>query len=402
MRPGTEHDLGQVVAHHRAAPGRRGRLAVEQRPFGRLHRHRPEAAFVVRHRRVQRQLDRVHAVGARHVERGVHRRRHLSRRARVVDHDRVALHYHRHLDADAGHVADGRQRHVVLVGAVGHLGDLRAQALLGAGADLLGERQQRLRVELVVLQHADEAATADVVGDDLRAQVAEHLVRRAHVGADDLADRLVELARPVELHHRQAQAFLEHVLGLGGGHAAADVEVVDDADRERHELLLVEDRGGHAQVVGMPGALPGVVGEQRVAVPEVLQREVLEEVAHHIRHHADEGRGGLGRVREEVALDVKEAAGEVVEVAHHRRVRSADEACGGFVRDRQHAVPEDLGEDRIELLHLRASCEARVTTRQPNLSTVSLSPRSITVVDSRSSMMAGPRTLLPGPRALRS
>ncbi len=91
---------------------------------------------------------------------------------------------------------------------------------------------------------------------DLRLQVALVLLGHADVGQHHIEQRLVQLARLVELVGRDPDAFLMDLGQLPrqrGRHRPTDVGVVDVADREGDELVLPEDRLPHVQV-GRVGA----------------------------------------------------------------------------------------------------------------------------------------------------
>ena len=91
----------------------------------------------------------------------------------------------------------------------------------------------------VLADELGELPLGDVAGRELRAQVAEHLHRQAHVLLDERHQRLVELARLVELERRDAQAFgvdLGRIGGVRPGDAPADVGVVAHRAGEREPL----------------------------------------------------------------------------------------------------------------------------------------------------------------------
>jgi hypothetical protein len=90
-----------------------------------------------------------------------------------------------------------------------------------------------------------ELLLGDMAGGELGAQVAEHLHRKPHVLLDEGHDRLVELARLVELERRDAQALgidLGRVRRIRSRDPAADIGVVADRAGEGEPLARVIER----------------------------------------------------------------------------------------------------------------------------------------------------------------
>src|SRR5207245_8819232 len=69
------------------------------------------------------------------------------------------------------------------------------------------------------------APRAELAGGDLRSQVTEARIRVAQIVADDLPERLVALARLVDLERAHLQAFAIDV--IGGGRAEALMHAAD-------------------------------------------------------------------------------------------------------------------------------------------------------------------------------
>ena len=124
--------------------------------------------------------------------------------------------------------------------AVGQLLERRARQALGV-VDRLAHVERGLPGS--VLRHQlGELLLGDVAGGELRAQVAEHLHRQAHVFLDEGHERLVQHAGLVHLERRDAQALgvdLGRVGGIRAGDAPADVGVVANGAGEREPLARV-------------------------------------------------------------------------------------------------------------------------------------------------------------------
>ncbi len=126
----------------------------------------------------------------RRVERAAHHRR----RAREVGDHLVAADRQVDGQLDVAHVDPVRVEVVgERRGAVGPARDLAAQQLLGVVEQAVHQRREPLRA--VARGELLQRAVADVARGDLRREVAEQLVRDAHVRAQDVEQRLVR-ARP--------------------------------------------------------------------------------------------------------------------------------------------------------------------------------------------------------------
>ena len=94
-----------------------------------------------------------------------------------------------------------------------------------AGMDKAGATAER-----EMRRVARESAMAERIVSELGrrmqlgAQIAENLLGNARIGADELEDGFVQLARLVELDDRNLQTLFEQVFRFEGGHAAAHVE----------------------------------------------------------------------------------------------------------------------------------------------------------------------------------
>ncbi len=227
---------------------------------------------------------------------------------------------------------------------------------------------------------------ADVVARHLRPQVADRLVRHAHVGADHPDERLVRLAAPHQVHDRDPDALLVDLVRAAAVDAAADVGRVAAGGEEGDHAAAVEDRRHDRHVVDLAGRLPGVVGDQHVARLERVGRVGVHEVAHAGGHRVDvAGRAGE-RLGHHVRVAVEHAAGEVLRLAHDRREGGAHQRHLLLVDDRQQPVPEHLEAQDVH--------HATVTTRFQRSSTDGAAAgaddeRRLALLDDRRALDAG-------------
>ena len=74
---------------------------------------------------------------------------------------------------------------------------------------------------------------ADLVAGGERIEIADHLVRLAHIGAQDPDQVEIDLALLRELHDRDLDAFLVDRLAVGAEAAPADIDDMRRAGEER-------------------------------------------------------------------------------------------------------------------------------------------------------------------------
>ena len=270
------------------------------------------------------------------------------RRSGIVDRDLVAG----HPDLDSDHdiivaARNLRQHRLVAVRPVGQRRDLAAQARLGAMDDLGPQRFQP--VEPILFEQCLQSAAADVVGDELGADIAQHLVRHADVGAHEVEHGLVQPACVEQLEDGDLQPLLVHVLRFERRHAPAHVEVVDDAQGVADDAIAMKDRGGDGDVDQVAARNPGIVGDDDVTRLEAVGRVLRDEVAQHLGDDAEEPRGGDGRVGQHLRVGIEQGAAEVVILLHRRGIGRAHQPGRRLVDDRDQAVPQDLDGDRVEL-----------------------------------------------------
>ena len=194
--------------------------------------------------------------------------------------------------------------------------------------------------------HADEPFAGGASARDLRGEVAEHRVGRAHVGADHGVQDLARLAALVELERRNPEAFLMHVARAGADAVAADIGVVNGRADIGDHFVAVEDRREHGNVEEMPGRKPGIVGDQHVAGDDAIV-ETPDQMGAGDRQRVDvAGRAGIG-LRHHAPAPVEQCAGEIAGLAHHRAEGDALQRLGALIDDADQVGPEDFQLDAV-------------------------------------------------------
>ncbi len=250
------------------------------------------------------------------------------------------------LIADGGR-ARQRDRRVVAIGdhAVGpcalrQLGDLGHDRGVGTRTDVLGERIERVELELV--HHLDQTLDADIIAGCERIDVADGVDRQPRVGANDRHQRFVDAALLQDLQERNVKPFHEDVGGVGAEADAADVHQMRGAREETNQAAFVKAGRGDDEVVGMAGAHPGIVGDVGIARFHALEPEVGDEVLHQFSHRIDMAwRAGDG-LGQHPALSVEDAGGKVPRLAHDRRERGAQQRLRLLLDHGDQPVPHDL------------------------------------------------------------
>ena len=93
--------------------------------------------------------------------------------------------------------------------------------------------------------------------DGLRVEIADCFFGRAHVGAHDRDQILVDLAADEELHDRDAQALFEDLARLGGEDTAADVGRVAGVGEVGDHATVDEDRREDGHIVDLAAVCQG-------------------------------------------------------------------------------------------------------------------------------------------------
>ena len=113
-----------------------------------------------------------------------------------------------------------------------------------------------------------QAGLGDGVGGELGVQVADKQVGHPSVQAHQLFQAAtVPILMPIPFGGRQAQTFRNHVrrAHVQARRAAAEVEVMGDAGRERDDRAIDEHRREDEDILQVLTALIGVVVDEKVA-----------------------------------------------------------------------------------------------------------------------------------------
>ena len=344
---------------------------------------------------VERAPDREGRIGVGVVEHHVDAVRARLRRAGEVDQDvaRVGIDGERALENDLG-AAGNVEPALAAIGAALELADRVPRGALGPRDYLV--RQRVDVVEPVPVAEDAQPLRADPSARYLRREVAHHLVRRAHVVADNVVQQRVGLARLVELRAGDPEPLLVNVARARADAVAADIGVVDGRSEESDRAALAEHRGQHRDVEEVAGRQPRVVGHQHVALGEVVGREGLDEMGARGGQRIDVARRPRHRLGDHPALAVEQRAGEVARLAHHRAERDALQRAGLLGNRGDQVRPENF---ELDSVHAHPS---HLATMQPSSRTSARQPAIRKIVVSRSSIMAGPATSCPAESAARS
>ena len=224
-------------------------------------------------------------------------------------------------------------------------------------------------------------------------EVAHDEVGHAHVGSDHGLERRVDPAALVELHDGNEEPFLVHLARLRGEDVAADIRGVAGGGEEGDEVASPEDGVADGDVVEVARRLPRVVGDDHVPPLPRVHRIHVENVLHGEGHGVDVPRRARHRLRHHPASPVEDTRGQIARLAHDGREGRAHQRGRLLVDDADQPVPADVEGDRIKIHDPGYTISVRRS------STRSIAPGPATVVDSRSSMMAGPWKAAPGWRA---
>src|SRR4029453_11978220 len=191
----------------------------------RKHRDRGDRTGVVGDVGEQQRLDGMQRHRVCVAEGDVDGSAHTTRGTGEIKGDIVALHVDLH-NVIAGAV-EALYLNVVVVVALAELADFSTHGRLRLPAD--GARQIVQVIEAVFVHEGQQLAPSGRVGGNLGHNVAHHLFRHAHVGANDLDDHLVEPTLLVELADREAKALVVDLNGRGTKPRPANIRQMRDA-----------------------------------------------------------------------------------------------------------------------------------------------------------------------------
>ena len=100
--------------------------------------------------------------------------------------------------------------------------------------------------------------------------------------------------------------------------------------------------GDDREVVEVAGALPGVVGDEHVALAQGVGGVVAQEAPHRGRHGVDVPGRPRDGLRQHAPLQVEDAGGKVARLPHRGRKGGAHQGPGLFLDHRQQPAPHDL------------------------------------------------------------
>ena len=308
----------------------------------------PQAAVIVRDRRVDAAEDRHAARRLHDTDRRIGGTRRLRRAAGVVDRNVVFADRDRRANVDIG-VALAIAVHPGFAdeGALRHGADLLAHAPIGIVVDRVDIVRDLIRA--IFGNHLLEAPPAIPDRTELRHQIAIELIAVSDIGEiqpDDVVSRLTLL---VELEGRDGEALLEDVArggGCAGGDERADVELMALGHAPEHVAALVEHRAGRDHIADMRVTAIGVVADDDIAVMNVVLKDAL-----HLLQH-DMQRVGVNRnsVRHAhlTPFAIEDRAGEVAHQCEDGGPRGVFERQCHFARDRAETVEQHREGDRID------------------------------------------------------
>ena len=341
LREGAEEDVGDALGGLDVAGGDGGgRSRVHQAALGGDDGDGAQDALVGGRGLADDAAEDVEGGGERHGEGRVDAAPTLGRRLGEVQRHGVAA------DGDGDGDGDGLVGEAVVVHDVAEGVVAVGQGADGGAGEALGVVEEGGLVLVddgpaVAVDHLLQAALAGAAGGDLCGDVAAALVGRAGVAAEEGDDLLVDLAGADELQRRDDEALLEEPRSSGGGSRGSCRRCRRGVRGWRRSQrgprgggrlslrfvarggpstgsgrpfdglrvsVLREDGGDEGDVVEVGAAEVGVVEGDDVAWVEV---EALEGGGDGGGHGAEVD-GDVGRLRDHVAVWVKEGAGVVL------------------------------------------------------------------------------------------
>ncbi len=296
-------DVGHHVADRGPGVDGRGVGGADDGAGGCGDLHRIQRAGIVRDRRRDDAVDAEGRIGFRIAQRAIDRVGRHAGGAGVVDMDRVVADRHGRNQIDRRFVTV--DPHAVRPGPLRQLADRFGHRAAAAGDDLLAQRLDLGQPEFA--HHRNEAAAADIVAGDQRVDVAHHLDRFAHIGADHRQQVLVHFAGAHQAQQRNEQAFMPDLASFRRLPDTAHVDQMGGAGEQRDDPAVHEGGRDDHQVVQMPGALPGIVGDVDITFLHVLDGKHFEEMPDGGRHRVDVPRCAGHRLRQHPALQVEHA-----------------------------------------------------------------------------------------------
>ncbi|MDT4847989.1 hypothetical protein FQZ97_820670 [compost metagenome] len=178
----------------------------------------------------------------------------------------------------------------------------------GGARTLHDEVRQRIEcVEPELRHHFNEPFARHVVARGERVGVAFGFHGLARVRGEHGHQGFIGLALREQLEHGNEQPLHVHVGAVGAEAQAADVHHVAGGAEQRDRLAGKEAGRHHDEVVQVPGALPGVVGDEDIAFAHVAQRVFAEKVLDGFGHGVDVSRRAGDGLRQHATPGVEHA-----------------------------------------------------------------------------------------------
>ena len=214
-------------------------------------------------------------------------------------------------------------------------------------ADCVHRLEQR--VDPVLLGDLSETHVSRVNCRDLCLQVADRALGEAAVEPDDVEDVAPFNAPLVDPDRGEEDALLRHVRRVENVACVLlfEIEQVDPAGRETDQRARRIDRAKHEDIERVRRRPIRVIEHEHVTARHVLSADELNRPLHAELVRAREDRDPWG-FSDGVAVRVVQTDTVVVDLIDDGVVRGTTQIAGHLLRRREHAVPDDLGGDRVD------------------------------------------------------
>ena len=118
----------------------------------------------------------------------------------------------------------------------------------------------------------------DLVTGCERVDIADQLIRLAHIASDDLDQGPIGFTALGKLHDRGVEAFFIDGVRIRAEPASADVDNVRGAGEKADQLAQMEGRADHGDVMEMVGSLPGIIGDVDIVLEDVLTADTADKM----------------------------------------------------------------------------------------------------------------------------
>ena len=180
--------------------------------------------------------------------------------------------------------------------------------------DEIGKPVEIVGPELV--EHRLQATIAGIVAGGQRIHVADHLIRLAHIAADDAQQRLVDLPAFDKFHDRKEEPFLIDLIAIRPETAAANIDHMRGRGEEADMQAVSKDRRDDSEIMQMAGAEPRVVGNEDIAFEDVLGADGTGEMSHALGHRIDMARCAGDRLGDHPTPAVEKTRRQIARFAH--------------------------------------------------------------------------------------